>query len=370
MNSTWIAITNNMFNFSGQFVGVRMWVIDKSTALAGGALTVTVFDPGFDLSGQIDGFTLRPAVTFDAAEPDLYIVDNSGFASGGVPLLRLSRIIGSGPAPTWEALPGIFGGVNADSGLYLVDNDFNFQMINASQPGTGFRVATNDFRIRSGTALRNGRLWATHPAGLPANSTPDRTAVFWYEWDPIQADPLVQSGVISGGPDTHYFFPGLSVNSANDMVIGFSYSDPDTFVQGAYTGRLVADAQGTTRPVTLLKAGEDTYIKDFGGAEIRWGDYSATTVDPVDDLTFWTIQQYAETDVGGSSSADRWGTWWGRIGVAAACPTDLNGDGQTDGADLGVLLGNWGNPGPTDFDGSGVTDGADLGVLLGAWGPC
>jgi len=55
---------------------------------------------------------------------------------------------------------------------------------------------------------------------------------------------------------------------------------------------------------------------------------------------------------------------------AQPCPTDFNGDGATDGADLGVLLGNWGGGGATDFNADGVTDGADLGVLLGAWGPC
>ncbi|HMN96373.1 MAG TPA: DUF1929 domain-containing protein [Phycisphaerales bacterium] len=47
---------------------------------------------------------------------------------------------------------------------------------------------------------------------------------------------------------------------------------------------------------------------------------------------------------------------------------DLNGDGTVNGADLGVLLGNWG-PGATlgDLDGDGDVDGADLGLLLGAW---
>jgi len=367
-NSTWIAITNNMFNFSGQFAGAKMWVVDKSTALAGGALTVTVFNPGFDTSGQIDGFTLRPTLTFDAAEPDLFIIDNSGFASGGTPLLRLSRITGTAASPVWEALPGIFGGANQDSGLYLVDNPFNFNLIDAAQDGTTQRVATNDFRIAS-AAFRNGSIWTAHAGGLPAGVTTDRTASFWYEWDPSLGAPLVQSGVISGGADTHYYFPSISANSANDMALGFSFSDPNTFVQGAYTGRLAADAAGTTRPVTVLKAGEDVYVKDFGGQDIRWGDYSATTVDPVDDMTFWTIQQYAETDVGGGDSNDRWGTWWGRIGAAAPCPTDLNGDGQTDGADLGVLLGAWGGA-EADLNGDNVVDGADLGVLLGAWGPC
>ncbi len=42
------------------------------------------------------------------------------------------------------------------------------------------------------------------------------------------------------------------------------------------------------------------------------------------------------------------------------CPSDLNGDGQVGGADLGILLQNWGNP----------FGGADLGAMLQSWGAC
>ncbi|MBI1302848.1 MAG: hypothetical protein GC172_03545 [Phycisphaera sp.] len=49
-------------------------------------------------------------------------------------------------------------------------------------------------------------------------------------------------------------------------------------------------------------------------------------------------------------------------------PEDLNGDGTIDGADLGILLNNWGGTGTGDVDGSGAVDGADLALLLGAWG--
>jgi len=52
------------------------------------------------------------------------------------------------------------------------------------------------------------------------------------------------------------------------------------------------------------------------------------------------------------------------------CLGDLNGDGVVDGADLGVLLGGWGQPGVADLNADGTVDGADLGALLGAWGPC
>ena len=52
-----------------------------------------------------------------------------------------------------------------------------------------------------------------------------------------------------------------------------------------------------------------------------------------------------------------------------AVGADLNGDGQVDGADLGLLLGAWCTT-DADLNGDGTTDGADLGLLLGAWGAC
>jgi hypothetical protein len=56
--------------------------------------------------------------------------------------------------------------------------------------------------------------------------------------------------------------------------------------------------------------------------------------------------------------------------AAPPCVADLNGDGVVNGADLGILLANWGKPGATDLDGNGTTDGADQAILMGAWGPC
>jgi hypothetical protein len=49
---------------------------------------------------------------------------------------------------------------------------------------------------------------------------------------------------------------------------------------------------------------------------------------------------------------------------------DVDGDGDVDGADLGMLLGAWGACAacPADLNGDGVVDGADLGVLMANWG--
>jgi hypothetical protein len=48
---------------------------------------------------------------------------------------------------------------------------------------------------------------------------------------------------------------------------------------------------------------------------------------------------------------------------------DLNGDGVVNGADLGLLLGQFGaqQPSTGDLNFDGQVTGADLGLLLGAW---
>jgi len=322
VNNTWIAITNNMFTVAGNaFSGTAMWVIDKSTALVpGGPITLTFFPVGFDF-GPLGsyGFTLRPCLTF-GAEPKLYIVDNTGWSSAGTFLIRISEITGTGPAPVWSQTAGsIFAG----TGWFLVANNFFYGQINAPQFGAAGLVRTNDPRMLN-AVFRNGRIWCTHSAGLPVGGPADRTAVFWYQLDPLAMPaPIVQSGVLDGGVGVHHFFPSITANSLDEAMLGFSRSDATKFVEAAYTSRFALDPPGTMDPISVLKLGEDSYIKDFG-TTIRWGDYSATMVDPRNDICMWTLQEYAAMDVGPGPSDDRWGTWWGWVCSCLAKPGDAN----------------------------------------------
>lgn len=55
------------------------------------------------------------------------------------------------------------------------------------------------------------------------------------------------------------------------------------------------------------------------------------------------------------------------------CRVDLDASGKIDGADLSLLLSNWGTSifsQRIDFDGSGTVDGGDIAVLLMQWGDC
>ena len=52
------------------------------------------------------------------------------------------------------------------------------------------------------------------------------------------------------------------------------------------------------------------------------------------------------------------------------CQGDLDGNSVVNGADLGMLLSQWGTAGNGDLDGDGAVTGADLGTLLARWGAC
>ena len=52
---------------------------------------------------------------------------------------------------------------------------------------------------------------------------------------------------------------------------------------------------------------------------------------------------------------------------------DINGDGNVDGSDMGLLLSQWGpcsGECPGDLNNDGIVDGADFGQFLALWGPC
>jgi hypothetical protein len=323
-NGKWIVITANMFTVvGGTFVGARMWVVDATSVTSGGPISYKLFPTKFDVAGNVYGFTLQPCVTYGAGDT-LYLVDNSGYyaTNDTTFLVRLSRITGTGASPTWSVVPN---SSFTSSGLFRVSNNFNQTQIDARQLGSSTLIATNDSRLLS-AVFRGGRIWCTHSGGLPAKiaPAPTRTAVFWYQLNPlVMPNPIVQSGVLDGGAGVHHFFPSIATNASGDVCLGFTRSDASRYAEAVFTGRRQADPAGTMQAIQQLKGGESVYSKFFGGSENRWGDYSNTCVDPSDDLTFWTIQEYAAQNVGSGVNDGRWGTWWGKITPQGSLPIQI-----------------------------------------------
>jgi uncharacterized repeat protein (TIGR01451 family) len=260
-----------------------------------------------------------PAVNYDQTFPTNFFVANWRGNFDGLGYLRLFSVSGPVGAEVFDDY-----GTN---GLY-VDNfpvgnppwddyspsDGNF----APQLGSTAKIYTGDARIQN-VVFRNGTLWCTHTIFL-LSSGPQRSSVQWWEVSP-GARVLQRGRLDDPGGVNFYAYPSLAVNSLNDVLLGYSRFSPNQYPSANYAfhGRL--DGPGNLRADTVLKAGEGKWEVDDNGL-VRWGDWSGTVIDPVNDLDFWTIQQYAAAPVG---SEDRWGTWWGRVGSPVSLSVSMTG---------------------------------------------
>ena len=91
--------------------------------------------------------------------------------------------------------------------------------------------------------------------------------------------------------------PSLMVNCSGDMLMGFSGSSPNDFI-GAYHSWLFAGDSASVGPFVIQPGSIN-----FSNID-RWGDYSYTSLDPVDDWSFWTVQEHAD------STQTEWNTPW------------------------------------------------------------
>jgi hypothetical protein len=248
-------------------------------------------------------FNLQPAHTFGGASPE-YLITEANTSIGGRRFLDVYAIAGTPPALVLHG--------SVEVARYPVVTSLPVA------PQTG--IDTGDTRILN-AVVRNGHLYATHTV---SDNAVARTEVAWYE---IALAPLslVQQGRVSD-PSRFYYYPSIAVNRNGDIAIGFSGSSPTEFPGAYYTARLSSDAAGFTEPVGVLRAGDGPYSKALTGTDSRWGDFSATMVDPSDDFTFWTLQEYAQvpSSAPGAVNPGRWGTWWGSFRLAPiGAPADL-----------------------------------------------
>lgn len=161
-------------------------------------------------------------------------------------------------------------------------------------------------RFVSNVYEHGNSLWAVHSVqGNGANA-----ALRWYEINET-TNTVMQTGLIDDATrDFHE--PSIAVNDHGDVVIGYSCSGPNLAISVCASVGTTAAGVTTFQPPAILAIGDGVYVQDINDRN-RWGDYSSTVVDPVDDCSFWTFQEYvaagATGDVGiNEANGGLWGT--------------------------------------------------------------
>ena len=291
-NKNWIVVNFNIFSSGGSYIRSEVYAFNKATLYTGASAPYTRFT-------HTNG-TYAPATTYDNSLNTEYLIRTHDSTAG---ILRLATITGAVGAETFtESVTNLTSSLGGWAQYSAGNNDF------APQLGSAQKIMNNDHRMQN-LVYRNGSLWATHTIFLPSGGSPTRSAVQW--WQISTTPSIIQNGRIDDNSGaTFYAFPSIAVNANNDVLVGFSRYSASQYASGNYAFRASTDAANTMRTDVVLKAGEAKYYKTYSGTKNRWGDYSYTMVDPLNDIDFWTIQEYAWTPGGGY---DRWSTWWGRI---------------------------------------------------------
>ncbi|MEZ5082230.1 MAG: T9SS type A sorting domain-containing protein [Bacteroidales bacterium] len=297
-----IVVTGNMFGGGGVYVA--LFVFDKMQ------LYNNAFEITYTRLTTWDGFTIVPAVTYDPDVEDIYMVHNISGNMGGYGYINLWSITGSADDPTMTSIGSIGVPQPWSNGSYA--NGGNF----APQLGSDEKINTVDARMEN-LVYRNDKLWTAHHVYLPQGN-PNRCAIQW--WELALDGELLQWGRVDDpSGEMNFAFAGIAVNAKEDVMIGFGSFSENQYASSSYAFRYAGDPPNTMRDFYQYKDGKAPYFKTFGGDRNRWGDYTSTWVDPVDDLDFWTLQEYAELP----ASQDEWGTWWAYVNIDAAPEADF-----------------------------------------------
>ena len=317
-------ISANMFPTGGGSFEINMFVFPKNDLIAGSIANMTKIE---GLSFGSVGFALQPVVDLDGSGLPAPIIADLDTPSG---VIVRSDVLGPVNAPS------VVGGPLIGVAAFGDPPD-------ADQPGPKQNINTGDTRFWGYAVLQGGSIWAVQTVNNGGNA-----AVRWLRINPV-TNTVAESGVLSD-PNIEFYYPSIAVNDDGDVVVGCSGSGAATFASAyAFAGHF--DGVSTMfGGAMLLQAGTSDYLQLDGVGRNRWGDYSATTLDPTDPKRFWTIQEFV-------LSTDLWGTQITEIIFPPSGPCSP-ADVTTQGAGVGDP--NYGVP-------DGQVTAADLNYFVNAW---
>jgi hypothetical protein len=159
-------------------------------------------------------------------------------------------------------------------------------------------------------AYRNAGSYETMVTNQSVEALPGLGGTRWYEIRRTNGTYSVhQQGTFAPNDGIHRWMGSIAMDKKGNAALGYSVvSATDVFPGIRYTGRLAGDPPGQ------MTLGEGVVINGTASqthTNSRWGDYTAMTVDPVDDCTFWYVNEYYT--VAGAASAPLGNGWQTRI---------------------------------------------------------
>jgi hypothetical protein len=291
-------ISYNIFNNAQTFAGSKVCAFDRAKMLAGDpTATQQCFQLSTSYGGllpsDLDGVTAPPA-----GSPNFFL----NFGSNSLNLWKFHVDFANSANTTLTGPTSIavaaFNAACSGGGACI------------PQPGTSNKLDSLADRLMYRVAYRNRAgvesLLVNHSVAVGTNKKNQVTSVRWYELrNPASSTmaggtPVVyQQGTLGTSDGIHRWMGSIASDKQGNIALGYSASSSSVNPSIRYTGRLITDALGTMQTENVIQTGGGSQI----GTLHRWGDYSAMTVDPVDDCTFWYTNEYLK-----ASGSFNWST--------------------------------------------------------------
>lgn len=271
--------TFNMF--TNVFQGPKLCAYDRARMLQGLAATQQCFQLassfGAVLPADLDGSVAPPA-----GSPN-YLVAK---AAGSLNLWRF-HVDWANTANTTLTGPisiPVAAYTSACAGGTCVPQSGTRQQLDSLADRLMFRLA---YRNLSGVET----MVVTHSV-QPGAKRNGSSGVRWYEIrNPNGTPAIFQQSTFA--PDSSFRWMGsAAMDKQGNIAMGYSVSSSTLHPAIRYTGRLASAPLGTMQAETSIIEGTGSQLANLS----RWGDYSAMTIDPVDDCTFWYTNQYLKAN--------------------------------------------------------------------------
>jgi hypothetical protein len=267
------------FNFfaGNTFVGADICAIDRAAALAGTMPKLLCIhlppNAGAFLPSDLDGSTPPPA-----GSPNYFV----GFVS---PFLIVLKFHPNFPSPASSTFSGNLISVapftQACGGGTCIPQLGTSQQLDSLGDRPMYRFAYRNFGDHEALVVSHS---------IQSGSV--ASAVRWYEIrNPSGTPTLFQQGTFA--PDTtSRWMPSIAMDKVGDIAVGYSASSSSIHPAIRINGRVPTDPLGMLEAETSIIAGGGSQTPTLS----RWGDYSSMSIDPVDDCTFWYVNQYLKAN--------------------------------------------------------------------------
>lgn len=262
----------NIFLNDNSFLGADACALDRAAMLAGESATIICFQQDSTvaslLPSDMDG-SIQPA----AGEPAFYM----NFGTNVIQLWKF-HVDFTTPADSTFTGPTVLPVANFVARCFhsCVSQPNTTQLLDALGDRPMYRLAYRQFSDGVESLTFNHSI---------------SSGIRWYEVRSPNGTPVVyQQGTFA--PDTNTRWMGsVAMDQSGDMALGYSLSSKSVDPSIYFTGRVAGDTPGSMEGEQRIMSGSGSQTE----GQNRWGDYSAMSIDPVDDCTFWYTQEYIQS---------------------------------------------------------------------------